>query len=620
MMTALGSSHLPALLNSSRTRGPLSSRPAVPSNSRASAAILWGRRAFPLPPMASAAAPADETTKPEKAAAASAPKKPAPLTPEEYVGLKVCDGLRDEYSTYWPAKSAKRQAGIILHPTSLPGAYGTGEIGKYAMAFVDWAASAGFTLWQVLPLVPPEEEFWSPYSSTDANAGNTLMIAVEELVEMGLISKADLPAPQAVGPADFAAVQQWKVPLLKKAAKELLTGAKCAALREDLEAFKKENPWVFDSALFDVLSRSEELDKMLWWDWPEGLRDRDPAALKEAEAKFADEIDIYVVLQFLFDHQWKALRAYANGKGVGLLGDMPIYVSGHSVDVWANQKFFSLAEDKKPGLVSGVPPDAFSETGQLWGTPLYDWEVHAQENYAWWVGRLTRAFSLYDECRIDHFRAFAGYWAIPGDAETAMTGTWKKGPGVELFQALEEQMGHVPIVAEDLGVITRDVVELREAIQAPGMVVLQFAWEGGSGNTHLPHNHYSNSFCYPGTHDNETAVGWYRDTASDKAKAYLAKYLRARDIGPDGTGVNWVLIEAAMASVSRSTLVLLQDIMGQDNVDGRMNTPGRAEGNWAWRAGEADVWERLAPEAKRLAALVKDFDRAPEEEEEEEAA
>eukprot|EP00192_Tetraselmis_astigmatica_P019359 CAMPEP_0117692790 /NCGR_PEP_ID=MMETSP0804-20121206/26514_1 /TAXON_ID=1074897 /ORGANISM="Tetraselmis astigmatica, Strain CCMP880" /LENGTH=200 /DNA_ID=CAMNT_0005506259 /DNA_START=8 /DNA_END=610 /DNA_ORIENTATION=+ len=200
-----------------------------------------------------------------------------------------------------------------------------------------------------------------------------------------------------------------------------------------------------------------------------------------------------------------------------------------------------------------------------------------------------------------------------------MTGTWKKGPGVELFQALEEQMGHVPIVAEDLGVITRDVVELREAIQAPGMVVLQFAWEGGSGNTHLPHNHYSNSFCYPGTHDNETAVGWYRDTASDKAKAYLAKYLRARDIGPDGTG-RQQLIEAAMASVSRSTLVLLQDIMGQDNVDGRMNTPGRAEGNWAWRAGEADVWERLAPEAKRLAALVKDFDRAPEEEEEEEAA
>jgi len=326
-------------------------------------------------------------------------------------------------------------------------------------------------------------------------------------------------------------------------------------------------------------------------------------------AKYQEDIDIYVALQFLFDQQWKALKAYANSKDVALLGDMPIYVAGHSADVWSNSRLFVLDDDKKPGLVSGVPPDAFSETGQLWGTPLYDWEKHAAEDYSWWAERLARAFDLYDECRIDHFRAFAGYWAVEGTAETAMGGTWQKGPGKELFAALERKMGKVPIVAEDLGVITRDVVELREGIAAPGMVVLQFAWEGGPSNTHLPHMHYENSFCYPGTHDNETAVGWYRDSASDAAKEYLATYLRARDIGPDGTGVNWVLIESAMASVSQCSVVLIQDVMGLDNVDGRMNTPGRAEGNWAWRVGESNIWERLAPEAKRMKTLIEAFGR-----------
>lgn len=534
---------------------------------------------------------------------------PPPLTPEEFEAAEVASDLRPEYGTYWPSPRMKRRAGCIMHPTSLPGAYGVGEIGKESFAFVDWAISAGFSTWQVLPLVPPEEAYWSPYSSTDANAGNTLMIGVEELVEMKLISAEDLPPPQPVADADFPAVAEWKIPLLKKAAKNLLNGAEFAALRKELEQFKTDQPWVVDSALFDVLSRSEDLTGKLWWEWPADLRDRGPAALEEVSIKYKEELDVYIALQFLFDCQWKALKAYSNSKGLALLGDMPIYVAGHSADVWSNSRLFVLDDDKKPGLVSGVPPDAFSETGQLWGTPLYDWERHAEEDYSWWAERLARAFDLYDECRIDHFRAFAGYWAVEGTAETAMGGIWKKGPGEELFAALERKMGKVPIVAEDLGVITRDVVELRQNIGAPGMVVLQFAWEGGPSNTHLPHMHYENSFCYPGTHDNETAVGWYRDTASDNAKKYLATYLRAHGIGPDGTGVNWALIEAAMASVSQCAVVLVQDVMGLDNVDGRMNTPGRAEGNWAWRVGESDIWERLAPEAERMKGLVEAFGR-----------
>ena len=283
--------------------------------------------------------------------------KPAPMEPKEYESLAIGDDLREEYNTYWPAKGAERRAGIIMHPTSLPGAYGTGEIGKEAMAFVDWMASAGLRVWQVLPLVPPEDKYWSPYSSTDANAGNVLMIAVEELVEMGLLSPSDLPPPIPVADADFPAVMAWKAPLLKKAALQLLDGSSdFKDLRADLAEFRSSNPWVEDSAIFEALTRTEELDGLIWWDWPEGLRDRDPEALEEARAKLTEEVEVFVALQFFFDLQWKALKAYSNSKGVALLGDMPIYVSGHCVDVWANQEKFILGEDKKPGLVSGHSP------------------------------------------------------------------------------------------------------------------------------------------------------------------------------------------------------------------------------------------------------------------------
>lgn len=559
----------------------------------------------------SATAGSVATSKPVAAAKppVEAPPPPPPLEQAELEAVEFGSDIREGYDSYWPDHAMERRSGLILHPTSLPGDYGIGEIGDEAFKFVDWLESTGSTIWQMLPLVPPEELYWSPYSSLDANAGNTLLISLESLVAEGLLLKDELPPAMPVVNCVFADIKAWKVPLLKKAANRLLNDAKFSKLRAELKAFEESHPWVESSALFDVLSRTEKLEGVDWWDWPVDLRDRKPEALAQVKADYSEELAVYNALQFFFDSQWTKLKAYANSKGIALLGDMPIYVSGHSADVWANSNLFALGEDKKPALVSGVPPDCFSKTGQLWGSPLYDWQAHKAEGYAWWTQRLARAFQLYDECRVDHFRAMAGYWSVEAWQDNAMVGTWKRGPGIELFKAVQEKLGKVPIVAEDLGIVTKDVVQLREAILAPGMVVLQFAWEGGPSNTHLPHHHYENSFCYPGTHDNETAVGWYRDTASPAAKKYLSEYTGV-PLGPDGTGVHWVLIEASMRSVSRCSLALMQDVMGLDNEVGRINTPGKAEGNWAWRVGGKGIWKKLEPEATRLHDLSSRYGRS----------
>eukprot|EP01026_Neomeris_dumetosa_P025558 TRINITY_DN21030_c0_g1_i3.p1 TRINITY_DN21030_c0_g1~~TRINITY_DN21030_c0_g1_i3.p1 ORF type:complete len:325 (-),score=42.78 TRINITY_DN21030_c0_g1_i3:168-1082(-) len=296
---------------------------------------------------------------------------------------------------------------------------------------------------------------------------------------------------------------------------------------------------------------------------------------------------------------------YANDRGVSIIGDMPIYVGGQSADVWANRNLFELGETGEPEFVSGVPPDAFSATGQLWGSPLFAWKAHQQEGYKWWAQRLRRAFQLFDETRIDHFRGFAGFWSVAATEETAMNGCWRQGPGIDLFNALQKQLGQVPIIAEDLGVITNDVVKLRQAIDAPGMVVLQLAWGAGGRNTHLPHLHYENSVCYPGTHDNETAIGWWKDSATEKDKVFLKAYL-----GQDGTDLGWTFIRESMKSVSRTCMFMMQDIMRLDN-SARMNSPGKAAGNWAWRVGDSDVWERLSKEASDLNEMVLTYDRSP---------
>jgi len=511
--------------------------------------------------------------------------------------------LPDSYTDMGPGEKKGRRAGILMHPTSLPGDFGTGEMGAESFAFVDWLVSAGMQLWQVLPLVPPDDEYWSPYSGKDANCGNTLLISLESLVADGLLAKGDLPAALPVADADFGAVAALKAPLLKKAAQALLNSK---SLRAEFEAFKADPlvmKWLPEASLFSAIAVCNPDGQMkAWWEWPADLKLRDPDTLAAQRKEHADYINEFEALQFLFDRQWRALKKYANDRGVKIIGDMPIYVGGHSADVWANRTLFELDSNGDPQEVSGVPPDAFSDDGQLWGSPLYNWRAHEEENYAWWSVRLGRANELYDETRIDHFRALAGYWAIPADSETAKNGVWKVGPGKSFFDKISANLGGFTMIAEDLGVITPDVVKLREDIDAPGMLVLQFAWGGGGTNVHLPHNAYPNSVMYPGTHDNETTMGWFK-SADAGTKELVTSYL-----GVDGSDLAWDFIRSGFGSVSKTCIVSMQDVMSLDN-SARMNTPGKAAGNWGWRIGGAGVWGDLEKEAALLKEYSGMFDR-----------
>lgn len=390
---------------------------------------------------------------------------------------------------------------------------------------MDWLQSAGQSVWQVLPLVPPDADYWSPYSGTDAHCGNPLLISLELLVEDGLLGREQLPAALGEGPADFQAAQRIYTPTLEAAADALLAAGTpgLQILFREMRQFRATPDvaaWLEPAALFAAVAASDPaLAAQPWWEWPEPLRSRQPEALAEVRARMGRAIDRFVAVQFLFDRQWRRLKAYANGAGVAIVGDMPIYCGGNSADVWSRPHLWTLGRDGAAGAVSGTPPDAFSETGQLWGSPLYDWPAHEAEGYAWWAGRLGRALALHDQVRIDHFRGLAGYWAVPADAPTALAGSWKLGPGLSFFRGLEARLGQLPIVAEDLGVITADVVALREAIGAPGMAVLQFGWDGNPRNPHLPHNHAPNAFVYPGTHDNETMAGWFQARPPGGARA-----------------------------------------------------------------------------------------------------
>lgn len=512
-------------------------------------------------------------------------------------------------------KGRRRRAGVLLHPTSLPGEGGIGTVGSQARRFVDFLSSAGMSAWQMLPLVPPDADFHSPYSGEDANCGNVMLIDLASLVDVGLLEAKEVDKAlkqwnwqwKAAKKADFEGAEKAKRPLLEKAARNLREGKGMKQLLEKFKAFRARediSPWLEESALFSALKGREELKDLFWWEWPEELRDRHPEALKRARVEEAEAIDQFVSLQFLFDMQWQNLKMYANENGIALVGDMPIYVGGHSADVWANRGLWELREDGTPAQVSGVPPDAFSKTGQLWGSPLYHWPSHEEEGYRWWAQRLGRALQLYDELRIDHFRGFAGYWAVDADQETAMVGTWRAGPGKSLFDSLKEQLGGFNIIAEDLGVITQDVVDLREAIEAPGMAVLQFAWGGSASNPHLSHNHYENCVVYPATHDNETTVGWFKRIPAEEKGKVLA-YL-----GTNGKDIAWDFIRASMSSVADTSIFLMQDVMRLDN-SARMNTPGVAEGNWAWRMGNEKVWKKLKQQAEELRTLAEITGRIP---------
>ncbi|KAL3527848.1 hypothetical protein ACH5RR_012504 [Cinchona calisaya] len=526
------------------------------------------------------------------------------------VNAVVGEDLPLDYPDWLPKQSRfdpnnRRRAGVLLHPTSFPGPYGIGDLGPQAFRFLDWLHHAGCSLWQVLPLVPPgrrANEEGSPYSGQDANCGNTLLISLDELVEDGLLMKEELPKPLDMDRVNFSTVAEIKDPLIAKAAKRLIVSD--GELKCQLDHFRKDQntaSWLEDAAYFAAID--DTLSTFSWYDWPEPLKNRHLVALEELYQTRKDYIDIFIAQQFLFQRQWQKVRDYAQKKRISIMGDMPIYVGYHSADVWANKKQFLLNRSGFPILVSGVPPDAFSETGQLWGSPLYDWKAMENEGFSWWICRVRRAQDLFDEFRIDHFRGFAGFWAVPSEAKVAMVGRWKVGPGKPLFDAISRAVGKINIIAEDLGVITEDVVQLRKSIGAPGMAVLQFGFGSDAENPHLPHKHEHNQVVYTGTHDNDTIQGWW-DVLRHEEKYNVLKYLG----NTEQNEISWALIRAALSSVSRTAVIPMQDILGLGST-ARMNIPATQFGNWSWRLPSSISFDSLNAEAEILRGMIATFGR-----------
>lgn len=493
-----------------------------------------------------------------------------------------------------------RSSGVLLHISSLPNRYGIGSMGKEAYQFVDFLISARQKLWQVFPLGPTGYGD-SPYQCFSAFAGNPLLIDLDLLVEDGFLSKKDLDeAPQFPdNRVDYGPVITFKFPLLRKAYENFIIKAeKQKLLQEKFDRFCEINKaWLDDFALFMALK--DEFGGKSWLEWEKEIRFRNPDTLNAYKLKLSDKINFQKFRQYIFFSQWHDLRAYANKNGIKIIGDIPIFVAMDSADVWAHPELFYFSPDLKPTKVAGVPPDYFSATGQLWGNPLYSWPEHQKTGFSWWISRIKSALELVDIIRIDHFRGFAGYWAVPYGEKTAVNGQWEKAPGMELFSAVEHALGKLPIIAEDLGVITPDVVELRDHFQFPGMKVLQFAFDSNEENDHLPHQMVPNSVIYTGTHDNDTCRGWF-EKAKPTDKQTALDYLKS-----NGKEIWWDFIQAAWASVARIAIVPLQDILGLDS-EARMNFPGVASGNWQWRF----CWDELKPSLiKRLAHLTKIYGR-----------
>ncbi|MDR2195926.1 MAG: 4-alpha-glucanotransferase [Gallionellaceae bacterium] len=550
----------------------------------------------------------------------------------------------------------RRASGILLHPTSLPGAFGAGDFGIDAYRFIDWLAEAGQTCWQILPLgeIGPGN---SPYMSSSAFAGSVLLIDLIELASQGWLVAEDLVPDPAFQDerVDYPRVGEFRQERLRRAARRFFNesaslapntpspvrgegwgegeegaaaspplpnpsdettshstkpasgqvagypaggeglhrDARSAALHDEYEIFcQTERAWLDDYALFMAIAASGYGHD--WNAWPAPLAGREPSALQQAEHDHANEIAFWKFCQWCFARQWRSLKNYANARGISLIGDVPIFVAQQSADVWAHQALFELDASGRPAVVAGVPPDYFSETGQMWGNPLYRWDAHAQTGYAWWLARLRHAFTQANRVRIDHFRGFAAYWQIPADAPNAMTGAWVEGPGKDFFTAVQRAFPDLPIIAEDLGLITPDVLELRDEFHLPGMRVLQFAFGDDEDNYFLPHHYIANTVAYTGTHDNDTTVGWWQ-SAPPHVREFAQRYLDT-----DGENIQWTMMRALSASVADTVIFPMQDVLGLPS-DGRMNFPGKPEGNWAWRF----QWEQIQPEyAQRLAEMA----------------
>ncbi len=491
-----------------------------------------------------------------------------------------------------------RSSGILLHPTSLPGPFGSGDFGASAFQFVDWLVKAGQTWWQILPLgeVGPGN---SPYMSSSAFAGNHLMIDLEELARLGWLEAHELvPLKEFESKrVDYGLMRPYRMERLRLAAQRFFAAQHGRAAYE--EFCEAEKHWLDDYSLFKAIGEHEAGRD--WCDWPAALAKREHGALGAIRLHYADEIEFWKFCQWCFARQWSALKAYASERGIRFIGDVPIFVAYHSADVWAHQDLFELDEQGRPTVVAGVPPDYFSETGQLWGNPLYRWDVHEQSGYAWWIARMEHALRFFDLVRVDHFRGFANYWAIPADELTAVKGEWRPGPGEKLFEALQRTLGKLPVIAEDLGVITQDVIELRDKFELPGMRVLQFACGEDERNPFLPHHYVPNVVAYPGTHDNDTSVGWW-ESAQEHEKGFAQRYL-----GSDGAEISWDMMKVLSASVANTVIYPLQDVIALGS-EHRMNLPGTSSGNWEWRFS----WSQLQDtHAARLAELTAMHRRNP---------
>ncbi len=496
----------------------------------------------------------------------------------------------------------QRRAGVVLHPTSLPGPHGSGDFGPDACRFIDWLHSAGQTLWQTLPLGPigPGD---SPYMGSSAFAGNPLLVAFEPLLSEGWVTPAQLNAgfadldrcddtdPIPCTHIHYPQLVPARLTMLRAAFDGFLSQAS-AVDRDFLAAWSQaERSWLDDYALFMALDQAHS--PAVWTQWPSPLALRDPRALAQARVQYADEINFWQFVQWQFELQWSQIKVYANDKGIGLVGDLPIFVAHHSADCWARPDLYELDSTGHPRVVAGVPPDFFSATGQRWGNPLYNWSAMRADGYRWWIDRVKRQLKLADVVRIDHFRGFVDYWEIPADRSTAEVGQWRAGPGDALFDALKRALGPLPIIAEDLGIITPEVTALRVRTGFPGMRVLEFAFGGDDSNTFLPHHYEPNSVVYTGTHDNDTVTGWWQH-CSEHERAFAMRYLNC-----NRTDVHWAMIRAGAFSVANMSFCQFQDILGLDSSH-RMNTPGTL-GCWSWRF----KWSWIKPSlAAQLAQIT----------------
>lgn len=501
-----------------------------------------------------------------------------------------------------------RSSGVLLHLTSLPGRFGIGDFGASAFEFADFLADAGQKLWQVLPLNPTGYGD-SPYQCFSAFAGNPLLVSLDRLADQGLLQASDLARIPSFPDheVDYGAVINYKMPVLRRAAQVFFADAS----RSDRAAFERfcENArsWLDDYALF--MAAKDEHQGRVWSSWEPVLRSRDPKALYDWSKRLAPELQAFKYWQFVFFQQWERLKAYCQERSIRFMGDIPIYVAHDSADVWAHPDLFYLDEHGSPSVVSGVPPDYFSATGQLWGNPIYRWNVLAASGYKWWIDRFRASLALFDMVRLDHFRGFEAYWEVPGGEPTAMNGKWVKGPGEDFLTALQNAFGGLPIVAENLGVITPPVDKLRTQFGLPGMSLLQFAFGNDpQGPSFRPHNYNRDLVAYTGGHDNDTTVGWWNSSAGKDSTrtpedvrqehALARAYLNFQD----DTEINWVLIRAVLSSVADIAIVPLQDVLGL-GTEARMNLPGRVSGNWKWRYRPGTLNRELSSRLRSLATL-----------------